>query len=66
MTDVLFGGSVDGSDEKLRNIIGAVKKIRLSFQYAVKLKAVDVKLMKSLNEKLEKCRNQDNNPDSQT
>ncbi len=64
VTEALFGGR--GVD-KLRSIVGAVKKIRVSVMGVKRAAgAADVSRMKALNEKLERCRNQDNNPDSQS
>ncbi|CAG9766496.1 unnamed protein product [Ceutorhynchus assimilis] len=59
VTEILFGR--DGSD-KLAHLIDAVRAIR-SMEKTVDI-AADKNLMKTLDKKLEKCRNPENNPDS--
>jgi len=62
VTDVLFA-TQDGSDnENLGVIIEAVRNVRLMVKNLEPV--TDIKAIKPLLEKLEKCRNQDNNPDS--
>jgi len=62
VTDVLFA-TQDGSDnEHLGVIIESVRNIRLMVKNLEPI--LEVRAIKPLMERLEKCRNQDNNPDS--
>ena len=73
VTDVLLGsGNEINSEEedeernkRLKNIIDAVKNIRVMVKNIEPAASMDMKAIKVLNERLEKCRNQENNPDSQ-
>ena len=72
VTDVLFGDNNHSTtedeperDKRLKNIIDAVRNIRLMVKNIEPASALDMKNIKRLNERLEKCRNQENNPDSQ-
>lgn len=60
VTDILFNGDIN---DKLKNIVDTVRKIRLAVK---NLKPLDTSRIKAINEKLERCRNQENNPDSQS
>ncbi|XP_011310212.1 cyclin-H [Fopius arisanus] len=57
VTDILF------SREHLAGIIEAVRKIRTMARTLIDVPAKEI--VKSLEKKLEKCRNQENNPDSE-
>ena len=59
VTNVLFN-NVD--EAKLSNIIDAVRNIRLMIKA---ISSIDLNLIKKVQRKLEACRNQENNPDSQ-
>ena len=70
VTDVLLGGDEidDENGEKtkrLKKIIGAVRNVRLMVKNIEPASALDMNNIKRINERLEKCRNQENNPDSQ-
>ncbi len=60
VTEVLFGGV---QQDRLFNIVEAVRSVRLLVKNLPP--APDAAAQRSLLEKLERCRNQDNNPDSQ-
>ncbi|QQP52565.1 Putative cdk activating kin, partial [Caligus rogercresseyi] len=57
--DVLFGSN----DEKLMTLVESVKNIRLMVKNIEPCPPLAT--IKPISEKLEKCRNQENNPDSQ-
>ncbi|XP_040583193.1 cyclin-H [Lepeophtheirus salmonis] len=57
--DVLFGSN----DEKLRTFVESIKNIRLMVKNIEPCPLLTI--IKPISEKLEKCRNQENNPDSQ-
>ena len=67
--DVLLGGDeINDDDEKnnrLTKIIGAVRNVRLMVKNIEPASSLDMNNIKRINERLEKCRNQENNPDSQ-
>ena len=70
VTDVLLGGDEidDENGEKtkrLKKIIGAVRNVRLMVKNIEPASSLDMNNIKRINERLEKCRNQENNPDSQ-
>ena len=70
VTDVLLGGDQMNEDEnertkRLQKIIGAVRNVRVMVKNIEPASSLDMKNIKRLNERLEKCRNQENNPDSQ-
>ena len=70
VTDVLLGGDQMNEDENERNkrlqkIIGAVRNVRVMVKNIEPASSLDMKTIKILNGRLEKCRNQENNPDSQ-
>ena len=62
VTDVLFAVGEDGDNPHLGVIIEAVRNIRLMVKNLEPV--IDIKAVKPLLERLEKCRNQENNPDS--
>jgi len=66
VTEVLFVGEKDDliKEEKLRKIIEAVRNIRVMVKNIDRTEISTVEI-KKLFQELEKCRNQDNNPDSQ-
>jgi len=67
VTEVLFVGEKDDEDvkqQKLGKIIEAVRNIRVMVKN-IDRSIVSTNEIRSLFESLEKCRNQDNNPDSQ-
>ena len=61
VTDVLLGGD----QIKIAKIIGAVRNVRLMVKNIEPASSLDMNNIKRINERLEKCRNQENNPDSQ-
>jgi len=52
-------------NKRLKKIIEAVRNIRVMVKNKEPASSLDMKTIKGLNERLEKCRNQENNPDSQ-
>jgi len=62
VTDVLFATTDESDNQNLGVIIKAVKNVRLMVKNLEPV--MDIKSIKPLLEKLEKCRNQENNPDS--
>ena len=66
VTEILFVGEKDDliKEEKLRKIIEAVRNIRVMVKNIDRTEISTVEI-KKLFQELEKCRNQDNNPDSQ-
>lgn len=70
VTDVLLGGHQldEGQNERdklLQKIIGAVRNVRVMVKNIEPASSLDMTSIKRLNARLEKCRNQENNPDSQ-
>merc|ERR1711894_806475 len=68
--DVLLGGDeINDDDEKSnrlkKKIIGAVRNVRLMVKNIEPASSLDMNNIRLINERLEKCRNQENNPDSQ-
>ena len=71
VTDVLLGGDQlyendeNEKNKRLKKIIEAVRNVRVMVKNKEPASSLDMKTIKGLNERLEKCRNQENNPDSQ-
>ena len=63
VTDVLFSGDFSGEAKKqqLTRLVTAVRNVRLLVK---NIAHVDTARVKPILDKLERCRNQDNNPDS--
>ena len=69
VTDVLLGGDEINEEDpekrkRLTKIIGAVRNVRLMVKNIEPASSLDMNNIKRINERLEKCRNQENNPDS--
>ena len=70
VTDVLLGSDqkneIDEQEKnkRLKKIIEAVRNVRVMVKNIEPASSLDMRNIKRLNEMLEECRNQENNPDS--